>query len=141
MRLDDGFSTIVGFADDPSVAFYEKEVTPPSMEGGGPNDTTTMRNTSLRTKAPKLLKELGQMTLVASYDPAVYSSVWDMINNNQLITITFPEGDTYAFYGWLDSFKPNAIKEGEQPTAQITIECSNQDDTGVETEPVYTAAP
>lgn len=45
-RLDDGHSTRVSFADYPSVAFYEKTVTPPGVDGGGENDTTTMLNTT-----------------------------------------------------------------------------------------------
>ena len=53
MRIDDGHSTTISFADFPTVKFWEKEVTPPGVDGGGPNDTTTMRNVILRTMAPK----------------------------------------------------------------------------------------
>lgn len=141
-RIDDGFSTTISFADNPSVLFYEKTVTPPGMDGGGPNDTTTMRNTSLRTKAPKQLKTMTQMTAVVSYDPEVFdpTEVWAMINENQLITIDFPDGSSLDFWGWLDKFMPGEVQEGEQPTATITIECSNQNDSGVETAPVFNAA-
>lgn len=140
MRIDDGFSTIIDFANFPSVQFWEKEVMPPGMDGGGANDTTTMRNTALRTKAPKKLKSMSDGNFTAAYDPEVYDSVWDMINVNQLITITFADGSSLAFWGWLNEFKPNAVKEGEQPTAQCVFICSNQDDSGVETAPVYAAA-
>jgi hypothetical protein len=140
MRLDDGFSTIISFADFPSVQFYEKEVTPPGMDGGGPNDTTTMRNITLRTMAPKKLKSMTQFQCTAAYDPGVYASVWSMINVNQAMTITFPEGDTLVFWGWVDKFEPGAVKEGEQPTATVTFQCSNQDSNGDEIAPVYTDA-
>lgn len=140
MRLDDGHSTRISFADNPTVKFYEKTVTPPGMDAGGANDTTTMRNTSLRTKAPKKLKTMTDMTSTVAYDTDVFdpTEVWDMIGENQEITITFPEGETLKFWGWLDKFQPSEVREGEQPTATVTIVCSNQDDDGVETEPVYT---
>lgn len=136
-RIDDGFSTTISFANDPTVLFYEKTVTPPGLQGGGANDTTTMRNTTWRTMAPKKLKSMGEGSAKVSYDPAVYSDVIGMINDNQLITIEFPDGSSVAFYGWLDEFTPDEIQEGSQPTATIKIITSNQTDGGVETAPVY----
>ena len=59
-----------------------------------------------------------------------------MVNSNQLITITFPGAETLAFWGWIDEFTPNAHVEGEQPTAELTIQPSNQNSSGVETAPV-----
>ena len=140
-RIDDGFSTTIDFTDLPTVTFYEKTVTPPGMDGGGPNDTTTMLNTAWRTKAPKKLKSLTTMTLTAAYDPAVYTDIVGAngINNNQEITVNFPDGSTLVFWGWIDKFTPNEIVEGEQPTAEVIIECSNQDAAGAEIAPVYTA--
>jgi hypothetical protein len=138
-RIDDGYQTLIAFADNPSVKFWEKEVTPPGMSGGGSNDTTTMHNTTYRTFAPKQLKTMSESSFTAAYDPEVYQSVISMIGDNQLITITFPDGSTLAFWGWLDEFTPNALVEGEQPTAECTIIPSNQNASGVETAPVYTA--
>ena len=138
-KIDDGFSTKISFANYATVDFWEKEVTPPGMEGGGANDTTTMRNTTWRTKAPKKLVSLTDCSFTAAYDPVVYDDVVAMINENQLITITFPDGATLAFWGWLDQFTPNACTEGEQPTANCVIVPSNQNASGTETEPDYTA--
>jgi hypothetical protein len=142
MRLDDGFSTTIDFGDFPSVQFFEKTVTIPGMDGGGPNDTTTMRNDTLRTRAPKKLKSMTEMTSVVSYDPEVFdvNAVWAMINVNQLITINFPDSSHVVFYGWLNSFIPGELREGEQPTATISVQCSNQDPTGIETPPQWIPA-
>jgi hypothetical protein len=137
-RIDDGFSTRISFADFPSVSFEEIEVTPPSMMGGGANDVTNMRNTALRTKSPKKLKTMGDMQLLAAYAPEVFSTIFDMINHNQEITIEWPDGDTYKVWGWVDEFKPNAVKEGERATAQVTIICSNHDNDLNEIEPDFT---
>lgn len=136
--MTDGFSTIIAFPSHPSIKFEEKTVTPPGVSGGGPNDTTTMRNTAWRTRQPKFLKTLSEAGIEVAYDPAVYPEIVAMVNDNQLITITFPDGSTLAFYGWLDEFTPNAHEEGSQPTATCVVQCSNQTDAGVETAPVYT---
>jgi len=141
--MNDGHSTTITFNDTPGVAgvtFKEKEVTPPAIQGGGENETTTMRNTTWRTRQPKQLKTLDQSSFTAAYDPALYDTILALINANQLITITFPDGDTLAFWGWLDDFTPGANVEGEQPEADLTIICSNQNAAGVETAPVYAAA-
>lgn len=140
-RLDDGFKTLVSFANYPSVKFYEKEVTPPGLKGGGPNNTTTMRNTAWETNAPKKLKSMAEGSMNAAYDPQVYQDIPSMINVNQLITYTFSDGSSVAFWGWLDEFVPGTIKPGEQPTADVKIQPSNQNGSGVETAPVYTPAP
>jgi len=141
-RIDDGHPTTIDFANAPSTGLlvWEKEVTPPGLNGGGPNDTTTMRNTTWRTMAPKKLISLTQGSFVAAYDPEAFSILLDQLNVNQLITVTFPDGSTYDFWGWMNEFTPNACTEGEQPTANVTIEPSNQNAAGVETAPVLTGA-
>lgn len=141
MLQTDGFSTTIGFASHPNIQFEEKEVQPPGVSGGGEIDTTTHRNTTWRTKMPKKLKTLTEASAVVAYDPAVYPNIVAMTNTNQLITITFPDNATLAFWGWLDEFTPGSNVEGEQPTAECTIICSNLNDALVETSPAYTASP
>lgn len=139
--MNDGFSTIISFPSHPSIAFEEKTVTPPGVSGGGANDTTTMRNSDWRTRQPKLLKTLSDSGVEVAWDPAAYDDIMELINDNQLITITFPDSSTFAFYGWVDEFTPNDHEEGSQPTANLVIIPSNQTDAGVETAPVFTPAP
>jgi len=137
MRIDDGFSTLIGFAANPNVKLWEKEVTPPGITGGGAIDTTTMRNTAWRTLSPKQLKSLTPCSFTAAYDTAVFVQLNTMIGVNQLITITFADGSKLKFWGWLDEFTPGAITEGEQPTADCTIQPSNQNNSNVEVAPLY----
>ena len=137
-RMDDGYQTLITFADNPSVKMYEKGVQPPGMEGGGANDTTTMRNTTWRTRSPKKLKTLTDSELTVAYDAAVYPEIVAMLNENQQITITFEDASTLVFWGWIDEFSPDESVEGEQPEASVTIIPSNQNDSGVETAPVHT---
>lgn len=137
-RLDDGYQTLMTFAAAPTVKFYEKSITPPGLDGGGETDTTTMLNTVYRTKNPKALITMTNSSMSAAYDPAVYTDILTLINNNNLITITFPDGDTLAFWGWVNTFQPGEHVEGAQPTADVEIIPSNQNAAGVETAPVLT---
>ena len=139
--VDDGFPTLVTFSESTSAAlyFYETEVSPPGFSAGGENDTTTMRNTAWRTKAPKKLITLSSFSEVAKYDPAILDEITGMIGVNQQITVTFPDTSTWVFWGWVDEFTPNAVTEGTMATANLTVIPSNQNGSQVETAPVYTA--
>ena len=139
--LTDGYQTLITFANYPSIKMKEVSATPPGMSGGGANDFTNMRNVSVRSKAPKKLKTMDDMSVVVHYDPDVFKAteVYKMINENQLITQTFPDGATLAIWGWVDAFAPSSLEEGTAPTATLTIICSNLNATQVETAPVYTA--
>ncbi len=133
--LTDGFSTTI-ILTGAGVEFYEIEVTPPSIDGGGENDTTNMRNTTWRTRQPKKLKTLDKATLKVFYDPILYNTIVSTINVNQEIIIVFSDNTVLQFWGWLNKFSPAMIKEGEAPTAELEIICSNQDDSFTEIEPV-----
>lgn len=143
MFLNDGHQTLIGFdiASGITLLFKEKSVTPPGAAGGGENDTTTMRNEVWRTRQPKSLVTLTNSTFTCSYDPDVLDQIMaELLNKNGLITITYPDGSTLDFYGWVDDFAPGELIEGSQPEATITIIPSNQTNAGVEIAPVVTAA-
>lgn len=143
MRIDDGHSTTIEFSAESSadaLMLWEKTVTPPGLEGGGANETTTMRNVLYRTKSPKKLITLVDSSVKVAYDPEVITNLLTIINTNNQITITYPDGSTVVFWGWLDSFIPDPLVEGEQPEATVVIIPSNQNDSLVETAPVFTPA-
>lgn len=140
--LTDGHPTMITFdalGSGVTILLKETSVTPPGIDAGGENDTTTMRNTAWRTKQPKALKTLTDGSLTFQYDPELYDQILDIIGVNGLITVTFSDTSTLEFYGWLNSFTPGECVEGAMPTATGTIICSNQTDAGVETAPVYAA--
>lgn len=137
-RLTDGHPTTITFSSNPNVKVWEQSVTPPGISGGGPNNTTTMRNSVWRTQQPKKLKSLTASTLTVQYDPLALTQILAMCQVNQLITVNFSDGSKYNFWGWVDSFTPGENVEGSPPTATITIEPSNQNSAGVETAPTLT---
>lgn len=139
-RLDNGFPTIISFSSAPLLKVFEKEVTPPGINAGGPIDTTTMRNTAWRTQSPKSLKTLSQASFTAAYATDVYRDIVGQIGLKQQITISFPDDSSLTFWGWLDSFAPTGITEGNQPTATVTIQPSNTDANDNEVSPDYNTA-
>ena len=139
-KLGDGYRTSITLSLAPTIALWVKSVTPPGLEGDEPNDTTTMENDKYRTKSPRALQTMTDMTYTCAWDPIVYSTIDDYINISQTITITFPDRSTVCFYGIVRSFMPGELVEGTQPEATVTITPTNQDPTTCEEEgPVYTA--
>jgi len=142
--MEEGFSTTITYADDADVQMQVVTLTPPPLSGQGAIEITTMENTAWETMYPKKLKSLQPMSLTVAYDPAVFDEIVTMLNANQLITITFPDGATWQFWGFIDEFTPGAQEKGERPTADMTIIPTLVDDSSepfVETAPVFTAAP
>lgn len=136
--LEDGHPTLIAFAANPTVAFWEKTVQPPGMDGGDAIDQTTMHNETYRTFASRALATMTEMTVTASYDPALYEDILDLINVEGSITIHFSDGSTVDFFGYLRVFAPQEMSEGIQPEAQVTIQPTNRDPvTQVETPPNY----
>lgn len=134
----DGHATTISLG---SATLQEVSISPPSISSGGAIEVTTMQNTNWRTKAPKKLHELGEVSFSALYDPALIGTYLSGVGSNQAITITFADTSTLVFYGWVDSFSPSEVTEGEAPTADVTIVVSNQNGSGTtggtETAPVY----
>lgn len=137
--LSDGFSTIVTFGLNATVEFLEKEVQPIGFDGGGANEQTTMRNVRFRTFLPKRLITITEQTIKVSYDPKVMAEIVGMLQANQQIITTHADGSTWTWYGWLDAFKPDSVKEGQQPEASVTLIASCLNGAGAETGPTYSA--
>lgn len=135
--LSDGFSTTISL-NSGAIKLYERTVKPPGISGGGAINKTTMRNTTWRTFAAKRLKTLTESSLKCGYDVAVYPQIVTNCQVNQLITVTFPDGATLAFWGFIDEFEPDDLEEGNFPMATVKIVPTNCDTTGTEVAPVYT---
>jgi len=142
--LTNGYASFFEIDSFTTLGFWEKEVTPFGLEGGDKIDVTTMHNTNVRTYAAQALYEAADGEITAAYDPAVLSALSGAsgaINTNKAITIHFPDTSTWDTYGYIQTFSPSALSNGEQPEASITIVFTNLTDaaTPAEYEPVYTA--
>ncbi len=140
-KMGDGYQTLIAFALDPTVSFWERTVTPPGIDGGDAVETTTMHNTEWRSMAARALKTLTESSLTVAYDPLVDTNILSLISNEGSVTVHFPDGSTLDFYGYLRSFQPGDLAEGTMPEATITITPTNYDPVNkVEAAPVYKTA-
>lgn len=138
--LVNGHPTKVTFSRDPDVSFWEKTVTPAGQDGGPPIDTTSMHNVTYVTKAPNNLIDVSDHTGTASYDPAVWTQIEQLINQEGTITERFSDGSTLAYYGYLQSATKATHQRGSQPELNYTIVATNWDPVNdVEAAPVLTS--
>jgi hypothetical protein len=122
------------------IYLCEKRLKPFGIDGGGPNDTTCMRNIQWRTRQPKKLLTLTDMSLTVSYDPYILEFIVGFIQVNQPLFLFWPDGSQIKFWGWVDGFEPAEVTEGAQPEAEMKVCPSNfDDDNNVEFAPEYTA--
>lgn len=135
-RLDEGHGTFFQIGEDPLTSLWEKTVTPPGIDGGDPVDTTTMHNKDVRTYEPRKLKTLTEAGASCAYDTESNDAMMALINVKKQISVIYPDGSRYTFWGYLRVFQPDEITEGEQPTAQVSIQPTNTDEDGEESLPV-----
>ncbi len=142
--LHDGLQTILTVGDTNLVC--ELEVTPPAIDGGDPIDLSCMRSGAWAPMYARRRKRAGPMTILVSWNPEVYFHNFAVgvlenrirINVNQLMILYFPNGATLTFWGFITKFEPQAMKEGERPTANLTIQLSFLDSSCNSVWPVYT---
>ena len=135
--LQDGFSTVVGFSADTTIALYTKTAKPPGWDGGASVDTTTMENKNLTTMAPRKLKSMTPGRITVAYDEGMLTRIEALVNVPCTVTWTFPTGRPYSHYGYLRTWEPDPLVEGTQPTATCEIVSTlTNPSTLAETEPV-----
>jgi hypothetical protein len=125
----------------PTAPLWETGVTPPGIDGGPAIDVATMRQTKWRPFMPSALQTMTEFTVTAMYDPSAYTSISAQVNVNQSMTVALPNGGVVTFWGFIRRWIPNELREGQPPTAQVTVNPSNQDNTGAEVAPTYTPPP
>lgn len=133
----DGFSTTISLAQG-AVKMKVISLTPPGIESGDRIPQTTMDNTAWRTFAPPSLKEMTEGSMTVAYDIEAYNDAVSQVGVNQAITITFPDGSTLVFWGYLRTFQPSELSENERPTATVTLTPTNLNDSYAETAPGVT---
>ena len=132
IKLPDGYRALITFEDDTNISFWEKDVKPTGIDGGELIPQTTMHNDLVETFYPQSLYRQTEGTSKVAYDPAVITQIMAIINVNQVITVTYRDGTTDAFWGCLRMFERDALQKGTQPEATVTFSPTMMDDAGAE---------
>ncbi len=136
IMMDNGFPFRITFARFPSVKFKEKTGNPPGFDGGAPSETATQFNSRYLTFAPRKLMKMTEVKVVVAFDSWVLQQIPEMININDQITWWFPDGSSYAFWGFLNKMDIKSMEDGKQVEADITIMPTMRDNLGAEQGPV-----
>jgi len=138
----DGFSTKLSPEAAPSIAFWERTVTPMSLDTEEKIPLTTMFQTLYRTFAGRKLLTVGDLKATVFWYVGTYTHVEDVMgeSNNGSWTLSLPDGGTIDFYAFLKSFTPKDNEEGKVPEADIELVVTNRDSDGNEVGPVFTPA-
>jgi len=120
-HLTDGHATRVSLVTG-AITFYEKSVTPGGVEGGDPIDITTNDNATQKSQAPRSLTSPTSTSATVTYDKTDEAAAGARINVLDTVLVVYPDDTTDARAGWLRSFIPNEVSEGEQPTAAVVFE-------------------
>ena len=140
IALKEGFSVEMVFSLLSTVSLWAKSVKPLTIKGGDPIDTTTQKNTTVKTRRPRVLHDYGPSTTFKfTYDPNCRSQIESsLICREGSITQYFPDESYEDFYGFLNEVDFDELSEGELPTGTATVVCSNWDPVAnVEVKPVY----
>ena len=139
IRIEDGYQTLIALENIPGVNIWELEVTPPGVDGGDPIDTTTMHNVTYRTKSARSLKDITDGSITCAYDPEALDDILAQVNVEQSFTTTFYDGSTWDYFGFMQTFEPQGMSEGEMPEANVVFVVTNWDPANrVEQGPVNT---
>lgn len=137
-KVDQGYRILITLAANKSIAFFEVEVTPAGVDGGDAIKTSTQFNNTYHSKRPRHLMMTDGAKVKAQLAAGTRHQCELIINVETTITETYPDGSTYAYYGFLKSVKFGSFKEGEKPDCDIEIVETDWDYVNaVEAGPVY----
>lgn len=142
LKMTDPFPTTIAIKDYANINLWETSIKPPGVDGGEGISTTTMLNEVWHTMSPRVLKKMTEASGKYAYDPAVLPNIVACINVVKEITVHFPSGKTWCFWGYLQKFLPGENAQmGSMPEADCTFIVTNEDpNTLTEEGPVYAAA-
>lgn len=140
--LKNGFRALLTFHLDPTIRLWEKNVTPPGFDGQAPVDLYNQWWTKWTPQCPRGQAKMTEAQMIVAYDPAVLPNILAAINREDTITINFPNGTFWPFFGFLQRFTPGEMVDGTQPSATAIIVPTIYDGSsttwiGIESPPVY----
>lgn len=126
-QLRNGHPTLFTMSSAPDLEIWEAEVQPPGEDVGEPIDFSSHHNVGYRTLAAPSLVSGTPHVVTGGYDPAFRVVVAALMGIDQTFTVTFPSGQTLAYFGYIQSYEFSPLVVGEMPTVSLTIISTNFD--------------
>jgi len=120
-HFTDGYNIRISLVNQ-GITLYEKNVTPPGVEGGDPINITTNDNGDFMSFAPRSRKQRTAAQAEVTYDDTDLDALEAAVDQSDDILVVWPDDTTKLDSGWVRSVIANQTQEGEQPTANITFE-------------------
>ncbi len=90
------------------------EITPPSVDGGEPIDTTLLSTTDYKTKMAPKLKDMSNIPFKAEYQPKLQLEVPYGVGGE--LSIVIPEEGTFKVRAYLKGLQPDPLRVNERAT-------------------------
>jgi len=120
-HFTDGYNCRISLVNQ-GITVYEKNVTPPGVEGGDPINITTNDNGDFQSFAPRSRKQKTPAQSEVTYNDTDLDALEAAVDQSDDILRVWPDDSTKLESGWLRSSIPNQTQEGEQPTTNLTFE-------------------
>lgn len=120
-KVPDGQGVKIAFKSNPDLLFWERSLTPPSIDGGDAIDITDSFNTTWETSAARTLKKLGDVEVEGFWEPGSYAEVLALVNVEDEITLIYPDGSTESHFAFVRMFEREEVARGEPLTGTLTI--------------------
>jgi len=117
--MDAGFGISITFATS-SWSADLLDISPPAATREAIDVSHMGLASGFKEFMPSDLVDWGEAKLTVAFDPATRPPIDAAVEQ---ITITFPEGDTWVFDGFLTKYEPKAPME-DKMTADVTLKVS-----------------
>lgn len=108
--------TTLSFSPDAGEEFVFNyiEITPPSVDGGDPIDTSLLSTTEFRTKMAPQLKDMSNIQFTAEYQPQLVLDVPYGVGGT--LTIMIPGEGSLTVRAYLKNLQPQSLRVNERAT-------------------------
>jgi len=133
IAIPDGFRTKVTLSLIPNLEIEEIEVKVLGFDNGEPVEQDSMWSEALRVVRARQITSTTPCVVIAKWDPifltrcVTYIGIEKVGASSQVITETFYDGSTRAYYGYLRSAEGENLAEGSKGRMTINLQPTNWD--------------
>ena len=133
IMIPDGMRTKVTLSLNTTIQIEEVEVKPFGFDNGEPIEQDSMWSGALQVVRAQQITKCTPCTVICKYDPAALDALRTLQgversgSNAQIITETFYDGSTRAWYGYVRGADPDSLAIGGKGKMTVTLQPTNWD--------------